>query len=691
MSLSKKIIYSILVAIALGLVLFSSIWLGKNYGKIEQALDGVSLYTSEDLDKAYNDGKEDGLKEKQTYLQLIEDYKLEVLDVESKLTDKSNAYNKLESQYFSAVADRDNYKSLLDTTTEERDNLQIEYDSAVLRCENLSEQLSLLQNEIDKLSLNLTNAKHRIAELEANVNSNDEILDSMISENQVIARFYVKNIVYSIQVLDKSSIATVSEPVMSENEIFLGWTINNEVVDVSAYPIEENTVFIAKINDIYDVNFISDDVNLGNYKVISGCYSDVPESPTKDGYEFDGWSVDNMVVDVSIYPITSDVTFVAKFTKIHTVTFEFKGQVDSTQKVRNGGYASSYTPNHGDDCRINYWTLNGVRVDVDNYCITSDVTFVCNYTNIYKVKFVAESQEVTFNILENEYPSRSAVESDLSSYFNRENYVFDYWMNDSSAEVDPFNTPVTSNITYTAHFSRLWTVRFLVDDNVVSTQIIKNNEYAEYVVVESTDRKEFKSWTAYGSDINVSNYRITEDIDFVARVTIKYLVQFSFDNQIIQSSYLLAGAIPTIPDVSSFEDFSFNYWTTDGSTEVDVSSYVVSGDVIFIANIVRVRLCLYLTPDNSEEHYISNTGNWYYVYPLTGVEDWTSSDISVRGTMTLTNGVTYELQTGTGTTKYKLGGEISCIFSYDKWDHYFYINLASGYEMAYANIILYKK
>jgi len=68
-----------------------------------------------------------------------------------------------------------------------------------------------------------------------------------------------------------------------------------------------------------------------------------PEDPTRDGYEFDGWFDGDAEWNFST-AITAAITLTAKWTKIHTVTFDSDGgSAVPSQNVRNGTTATKPT------------------------------------------------------------------------------------------------------------------------------------------------------------------------------------------------------------------------------------------------------------------------------------------------------------------------------------------------------------
>ena len=73
-----------------------------------------------------------------------------------------------------------------------------------------------------------------------------------------------------------------------------------------------------------------DGENYHNEIVLKNAKVTPPAAPTKNGYVFEGWTIDgNSVVTLNAYTVTQNVTFTAKFTKQYSVVFKYE---DTTLK-----------------------------------------------------------------------------------------------------------------------------------------------------------------------------------------------------------------------------------------------------------------------------------------------------------------------------------------------------------------------
>lgn len=178
----------------------------------------------------------------------------------------------------------------------------------------------------------------------------------------VIKAIYV-NDVYNVTYTDEtgdasgvaSNVAEVTLPTPTETTVgtstFTGWTANKIVYDgetakaVGAaleagktYKLTDNTVFTAQwaaVTD-FDVKFFQGygepDAQIGTTQVIStGNYATAPADPSREGYNFKGWSYDateEHIVNVDEYAITAATNFTAIWKQVFAVTFDGAGEVN---------------------------------------------------------------------------------------------------------------------------------------------------------------------------------------------------------------------------------------------------------------------------------------------------------------------------------------------------------------------------
>ena len=212
-----------------------------------------------------------------------------------------------------------------------------------------------------------------------------------------ITKLYTVTFMYeeetkSTQTIRNGNYATNVIVDSTDYKVFNGWKVNGVITDISSYKITADTQFIADITYKYDLKFMVDDKEHDSQIVTTNCYPTLPTNPTKDGYEFDGWSNGENIVNPETIAITGETSYWASFTQLHTVTFTYEGKTISTQTIRNGNYATNVAVDNTTYKVFNGWKVNDEIVDLYSYKITADTQFVANIT-YYEYQF----QAITFN------------------------------------------------------------------------------------------------------------------------------------------------------------------------------------------------------------------------------------------------------------------------------------------------------
>ena len=366
-----------------------------------------------------------------------------------------------------------------------------------------------LQTQNNSSVVNALNAK--IAELQKSVSYYEQYLSTLESGEQVVATFEFDGSVYNIQVVNKNSLLTVATPPSTAYVIFNGWTVDGEPIDLATYRITANTKIVADVTHKYEVNFMVDGENYHNEIVLKNANVTPPAAPTKNGYVFEGWTIDgNTPVNLTTYTVTQNVTFTAKFTKQYSVVFKYEDTTLKNETVKSGNYATAPTATSTAYKVFNGWKVNGVAVNVSEYRITSDTVFVADITYKYDVKFMADGKTHNTQIIErNGKPTVPANPT-------KPNYVFVGWSIDGTNTVNVSNYTVTENITFTAIFRvDKFTVTFKNGDTTVATQEVQNGGYATMPTFNSDT---FVGWTVDGKTVvNLSTYKITANTTFTAK------------------------------------------------------------------------------------------------------------------------------------------------------------------------------
>lgn len=203
----------------------------------------------------------------------------------------------------------------------------------------------------------------------------------------------------------------------------------------------------------YTVTFKDGDTVVKTVSVKDGATiadADLPADPAKDGAVFEGWFDGDKAFDKTA-AITSDATYLAKWTSLFTVTFKNGDTVIATATVKDGEKiaASDIPANLADtqDSAFEGW-FNGDSAFDKDAAVTASVTYNAKWTGLFNVTFMnGDTQVKSVKVKDGAVISAEDVPGALADT----DFAFLGWFvgdvaYDSSAAV-------TSNIVVNAKFS----------------------------------------------------------------------------------------------------------------------------------------------------------------------------------------------------------------------------------------------
>jgi len=435
--------------------------------------------------------------------------------------------------------------------------------------------------------------------------------------------FVYEDTTKSTQTIRNGNYATAVTVDNTTYKVFNGWKVNGAIVDIATYKITADTQFVADITYKYDVKFMVDNAVYNSQIVTKNNYPTLPTNPTKAGYQFDGWSINGTdIVNTTTLLITSNTTYKAVFTKLYTVTFVYENETISTQTIRANSVATAVSVDNTTYKVFNGWKVNNEIVNITTYKINADTQFIADITYKYDVKFMNGDIAVSTQIITKD--SYATVPNNPV----KSGYEFDGWsLNGTDIVSNIATTKVTQNTTYTAVFTKLYTVKFVYEDETKSTQTIRNGNYATAVTVDNTTYKVFNGWKVNNSFVTVASYKIIQDTTFVADITYRYDVKFMDDETILDTQIIENGKVATTPTISTKHNYKFMGWKVDDSF-VDPNTYLITNDVRFNAiynelvwketnssiytpgNVVTCGLKQYSLIDDNVHVFNKNTKQW---------------------------------------------------------------------------------
>lgn len=348
----------------------------------------------------------DGLLiEKENLENIISANEKSIEENNSKIATLQEKIKVLENNGEHKTQEIDTLQSQINALTTQNNNLQA---NNVTNLENLTianNRIASLENDISTLTIQMQENATKVVELQEektalqnSIAYYEQFIALLETEHQAVAIFEVENTLYNAQIVVKGNNVSVESPADTETMAFVGWQVNNELVDLTTYSITTNTKFVAKFDYSYNVNFVVDNDIYSTVKVVKNGYASVENSPTKTGYEFDGWTINGVdTVDLSTCAITEDTTFVARFTKLHLVTFINGDNVVSSQNVYNGCLAS-YPPETPIKSGYQFvgWSIDGSSVIEELSPVYGDTTFIALFTKSYGL-FDADTGDMTMS------------------------------------------------------------------------------------------------------------------------------------------------------------------------------------------------------------------------------------------------------------------------------------------------------
>ena len=507
---------TIVSLISIFIVALTAILLYCFWPAIKGTVNNSKYYTQEELQESYDKGYDDGCKTEteltaqvKYYKSLVDEYYIQVNtlndeitvltktknDYETQLSNMESQKNNLQTQVDNLTTIKTNNETTIESLNNQITNLQKQVTNLTNSGEdkseqitNLNSQITTLQNTVAQLqttndmnvatitSLNtqITNLNsqitnlteqsqnsqsrinalnNKINELQASVTYYENYIKSLENGEQVVATFEFDGSVYNIQIVNKGSKLSVTTPTSTTYKIFNGWTVNGSAIDLSTYTITTNTKIVADVTYKYDVKFKVDDTIYDSQIITKNNCATLPTNPTKDGYEFDGWSINgvDVISNITSTQVTENTTYIAVFTKLHTVKYMYEDIVKSTQTIRNGEFSTAPTIESTTYKVFNGWKVNGESIDnLATYKIFADTTFIADITYKYDVKFMVDDEVYNSQIVaKNSYAT-------LPTAPVKEGYEFDGWSINGVDVIIVFELEqIEENTTYFAVFTKI--------------------------------------------------------------------------------------------------------------------------------------------------------------------------------------------------------------------------------------------
>lgn len=393
--MSKKILSIIFSLLIISVLAFAVTWGVINFNQVKTGMASTGVYTNEDVNKAYEDGYNNALKDKTDYEDLINGYRDNIISLNDTISQLSLQVNNLSNNnhdYHNQITSLNEQKTVLEEQvkilSDDKETNEKTIQSLNTVVYNLNKQISDMSLLSQNYSSQINALNSRISDLQSSVAYYENYIASLESTEKAVITFEYDGSVYGIQVVNKGSKLAINDPENTATIIFNGWKVNGEFINKDTYVVTENTRIIADVTYKQIVKFYNDTELYSEQIVNYNQPVSLPQSPSKDSYEFLGWSENgvDVIEDIEDLPVIENKTYYAVFVKIHTVTLMYENEVVSTQQVKNGSYASPVTlsPLHI------MWKVDNSEIDFNNYQIFADTT-------ITAVQYQIEFRSIKWN------------------------------------------------------------------------------------------------------------------------------------------------------------------------------------------------------------------------------------------------------------------------------------------------------
>lgn len=175
--------------------------------------------------------------------------------------------------------------------------------------------------------------------------------------------------------------------------IFTGWYLDSDYQtpwDETSPVYNDTDIYAGWIPAYYTVSFNSDGGSpVPSQTVAYQDYADRPADPTKDGFILKEWQLNGEPYNFDV-PVTEDITLVAVWDTVYTVTFDPNGgsPKPDDQKIPAGDFISMPPVPSKTGAEFAYWEYNGAEYQFGTDPVQSNMTLKARW--YYTVEFDAD-------------------------------------------------------------------------------------------------------------------------------------------------------------------------------------------------------------------------------------------------------------------------------------------------------------
>ena len=368
----------------------------------------------------------------------------------------------------------------------------------------------------------------------------------------------------------------------------------------------------------YTVKFVDGESEVKSVSVEEGktiADADIPADLTKDGYVFEGWYVGDVAFDKSA-AITADVTYSAKWTKLHTVKFVDGDETIKTATVKDGEKlkdADVPADLTASGKAFEGWFDGTTAFDKDA-TITADKTFAAKWVGLFNVTF--KNGEETIKVAQVKDGAVIAA-ADIPEDPTDDNYAFIGWFVGEAAYDS--SAAVTSDIVVSAKFGNI--NKALIGTWKGGTLDRSSYTYIHYVLVIGADS--IKADLGDGTLVDASNIVWNEDYqtyDFnLAGDTLYSFGEYHGAYSFASADYSVYTNLSKLETgvVSADETALVGTFETKGGVTIGINSTFVTINGVdateFEYSERDAKYTFYIDDASASIEYDSTEGQWFYV------------------------------------------------------------------------------
>lgn len=375
------------------------------------------------------------------------------------------------------------------------------------------------------------------------------------------------NLVYKVdgEVYSKSTCEYGKDIVAPDTPSKVGYTFSGWSEIPATMPSHDVTVTGSFTVNQYNVTFVSGDKAVSEQLLDYGSVITAPANPVREGYTFVGW--DPVFVEGTTVPVDG-VTYKALFkVNTYTVVYLLDGKEYGKSSYKFGECITAI-----DDPAKEGYTFSGWG-EIPEVMPSHDVTVTGSFTvNQYVVSFVSDGELISEQTLDYGAPI-VAPETPV-----REGYTFCGW---DPAFVDGVTVPI-GGATYTAIFKvNPYTITYMVDGKEYAKE---GYSFGEDVIALQNPVREgytFSGWNEVPSTMPANDVTVTGSFTIN-----QYKVSLIVDGEVISEQTLDYGTAISVPEVAAREGYTFIGWSPELDATVPAHDVVYTG--IFEVNTYKV-------------------------------------------------------------------------------------------------------